>query len=464
MAVNSSDFQSKLGLSHAYCLHLFTTIATHRLKAYDFKQYLLSNFKTNQRDFYDNLVLSYETLTGQNATKLSITTFPDYLLLLFTQISANDISENATNLLLDIKNNTTSIAWIPSDHRLRALASSFTANNNSTAITFSTTQSQSDSSQEPTSEVSQIALMQPLSQISEMLQQLQDDSSSLQTSNDSHLSAMNSSISTFATTCLDLFKHMTPSSTKNEHYNDLDFMLDRRQRYANTLAIHEQYIAKQVFPNKLDLQEFPPTFYYQDPEYNVEYNACLKDCQKLISTFFINWHKTKINKLDSDIKNKSAFITKIDTDANTMITQHTKQIEEYYKINLDKAFEKINAKQAKLENHNQSNNYNNNNKRRQPTSNINNNNNNNKNKNNNNYNNINNNNNTNNKRMPPRYSSHNATANQLINTHRQPPIFAQQQGHHSIQPLMHPPHQPQFQSSSYHNSFQQHTNQPHPYY
>ena len=147
-----------------------------------------------------------------------------------------------------------------------------------------------------------------------------------------------------------------------------------------------------------------------------------------------------------------------------MITQHTKQIEEYYKINLDKAFEKINAKQAKLENHNQSNNYNNNNKRRQPTSNINNNNNNNKNKNNNNYNNINNNNNTNNKRMPPRYSSHNATANQLINTHRQPPIFAQQQGHHSIQPLMHPPHQPQFQSSSYHNSFQQHTNQPHPYY
>ena len=240
MSVNSSDFQSKLHLSQMHCLHLFVSIASYRSRSYEIKPQFFTNIKTNQKDFSDAINNSFQHLSSQSTKLLSITTFPDYLELLFNQIAANNISENASNLLVDIKNNPNSITWIPSTHNLRELANNFVASNNTAPINITLpSPSNVDQTQESDIVISETLLSSQanLSQISELLQHIQNETSSHQSISETHLSHMTADINKFATTCLDLFKHFTPSSTKNEHYNGLDIMLDKRQHIDNSQMV-----------------------------------------------------------------------------------------------------------------------------------------------------------------------------------------------------------------------------------
>ena len=102
---------------------------------------------------------------------------------------------------------------------------------------------------------------------------------------------------------------------KDEHYQDLEQLINRKVQLTNSLTINKQYLNNNVIQPSISQSRFPLPWMSNDLEFTDQFNKLIVTFQTQIQQFNINYIEKKLTKLTIDINNKLNFMKNIDSDA-----------------------------------------------------------------------------------------------------------------------------------------------------
>ena len=312
---------------------LFNYLSTHfvdkfsRLTASVFTTYINRFDSTNLRQLNDDIPIKLD-----NLSKL--------ILLIFEKDDFLQCGENAlsfVNLLkaYPIELSNSKISWLSSD------LNEFCKNSNTTIQSNPLTIDDTFSSQQTSAA--------PTNSNNNQLSSNQSNGNINQTVNNTNLelsTVINSLRDGINNDIQSQFKNFMlsslPKSAKDEHYQDLASLIDKKTQLDNSLAINKSYHTNKVIQKTLGQSNFPSPWMNDDPEFVDQFNKLITMFQTQIQEFNIKFIEDKLNKINSNIENKMAFIKIVDINA----TEKCKALESDYvkkhKQKLTNSMEKVN--------------------------------------------------------------------------------------------------------------------------
>lgn len=133
-----------------------------------------------------------------------------------------------------------------------------------------------------------------------------------------------------------------PKSAKDEHYQDLASLIDKKTQLDNSLAINKSYHTNKVIQKTLGQSNFPSPWMNDDPEFVDQFNKLITMFQTQIQEFNIKFIEDKLYKINSNIENKMAFIKIVDINAIEKCKALESDYVKKHKQKLTNSMEKVN--------------------------------------------------------------------------------------------------------------------------
>lgn len=131
-------------------------------------------------------------------------------------------------------------------------------------------------------------------------------------------------------------------SVKDEHFQELESLLNKQIQLKNSLTTHQQYNNNKVFQKSINSSNFPNPWINDDPIYADEYSKLIESFQTQIQMFNIKHLETKISSFDITLANKLEIIKSFDTNATDKYNILSGQVISKHKASLTKSSEKVN--------------------------------------------------------------------------------------------------------------------------
>ena len=131
-------------------------------------------------------------------------------------------------------------------------------------------------------------------------------------------------------------------SIKDEHYQELEQLLDRKTQYNNSLTVNKQYNTNNVIQPSINKARFPTPWMPDDPEFVDQFNKLITSFQVQIQQLNISFIENKLNKTIIEINKKIEFINNVDTNATDKCKALETMLINKHKSSLIKSTEKVN--------------------------------------------------------------------------------------------------------------------------
>jgi len=228
----------------AHAKYLCNLLATHRHDQY--KRVSAPTITSLKSSYLPESIKEIESFSKLTLTE---STLGNILLKYFEYLDIFDIGENAINLVNDIKSNEYLYKWISTD--LKAYCATKLLVNESTHMNRATPDSNAPSALMTTTNVNYDSLIN-----SSILEKLNEK-----------LDRMDARFNLISNACI-------TSTSRNDHFSELESNLDKLQKYKNSIAINRSYAESKVFPKALSIDRFPVGI-YPDPKYKMDFAALL---------------------------------------------------------------------------------------------------------------------------------------------------------------------------------------------
>lgn len=172
-----------------------------------------------------------------------------------------------------------------------------------------------------------------------------DNSSNLQDNQtfSSFLHSMRSNLNSDLQSQFKVFIHNSmPKSVKDEHYQELETLINKKVMNDNDLAINKSYLSNKIVQKSINKNNFPKPWKTDDPIFIDKYDKLINAFQIQIQELNINHIEEKLSSLNEEIANKTDFIKNFDTNAINKCRVLEERITLSHKASLIKSNEKVN--------------------------------------------------------------------------------------------------------------------------
>ena len=172
---------------------------------------------------------------------------------------------------------------------------------------------------------------------------LNSDSSSNSNDISNLISSLRNDINTdVQTQLLTFMRNSMSKSVKDEHYQDLEELLNRKVKHNNSLTVNKQYHSNKVFQSSIHKSRFPKPWIPDDPIFVDKFDKLISKFQTEIQEFNINFIEEKAQVLNKDITSKLDFMNNIDNNAKDKCNALEAKITALHNQSLIKSTEKVN--------------------------------------------------------------------------------------------------------------------------
>jgi hypothetical protein len=159
------------------------------------------------------------------------------------------------------------------------------------------------------------------------------------------LGSLRSDISIYITDQLKFFMlNSLPKTAKDEHYQDLERLLNKKCITTNSLTINEGYLKNKIMQANIKSNKFPLPYLAKDPLFVDEFNKMIQKFQVEIQTHMVDYLTKELQSVNQAIAVKVKFINQIDTDASNKINCLESNVTRNNAADLTNSNEKLNRK------------------------------------------------------------------------------------------------------------------------
>lgn len=135
-----------------------------------------------------------------------------------------------------------------------------------------------------------------------------------------------------------------PKTAKDEHFQDLERMLNKKTVTINAITINQGYLSNKILQNNIKPNKFPQPYLSKDPRFVDEFNKLIQKFQFEIQTYIVEYLTKELETTNQAIKTKVKFINQIDTDATKKISCLETIVNNNNIADLTNSTEKLNRK------------------------------------------------------------------------------------------------------------------------
>ena len=314
---------------------LFNYLSTHfvdkfiRLQGTSFSQYLARYDTSDLRKLNDD-------------TTIKIANLSKYIELIFEKNNPLQCGENAIAFIDFIKHNksdlnSTNFNWISENLANQCCSINTTLISSPLIINDTVNQSETHNSSTQPPSNNQSLNTNDLSSDQNTSSNLDSISSFILSLRSGINSDMQSQIKLFMLNSL-------PKSAKDEHYQELEKMINQKIIYTNSLTINKAYFTNKILQKTINKSNFPSPYMANDPDFVDRFDKLINNFQVQIQELNISFLEEKLNKLTESINLKLEFIKQVDHDATDKCNSLESFLKDKHNASLKKSMEKINRK------------------------------------------------------------------------------------------------------------------------
>ena len=92
-----------------------------------------------------------------------------------------------------------------------------------------------------------------------------------------------------------------PKSAKDEHYQELEKMINKKIIYTNSITINKAYFINKILQKTINKSNFPSPYMANDPDFVDRFDKLINNFQVQIQELNIRFLEEKLNKLTESI-------------------------------------------------------------------------------------------------------------------------------------------------------------------